>query len=485
MRPETGSSRRRRLVGCFAAVLLVLWLGGCATYSQQAKPLRQHYGAAEFAAAEAFVDQKIAEEHGLPLETVTQSNALDPQVRVASGDTVVLLLDKAMLRLAQGDSLAAVELMRLSRDQLDENFHYDTASFFSTLASMLSDDSRLDYAGADYEHIMVRVMLALADLINGGGDAYAYATQIGEKQEQIIGSPLGELTGEGALESYKPRERYRRVGIGAYLQGVVREDVFALDEAWRAYARALEFEGGDKPLYAEAMSRAKSGPRGEAGEGYLQVFYLAGRGPHLEETRATPTTEILKLAGWIMLFNNDNPALLAQAPIPVPMVRVNDASPAPLTVKAADRNARTEVVLDVNKVAQEQLEANLPWITARALARRAAKAAIGTVAGNAAENASSSSNAEALGFAVNLLVNLAATATENADTRNWVTLPAQIHALRLPLPEGVHPVNVGRDAATRVRISAGRNSYLLVIRPALDRPPVLLVDRYSVPPDQN
>jgi hypothetical protein len=460
-------------------------LSGCATYSGQAEPLRQHYGAAEYGAAEAFVDGKIASEQGIPVETVTASNGLDPQVRVGKGDTALYLLDKAMLRMARGDSRSAVELMRLSRDQLDDNFQLDTQALLKTLGSLFTDDTALDYAGADYEHIMVRVMLTLADLIEGGGDAYAYATQIGEKQEQIIGSPLGDLSDEGSDAGYRPRESYSRVGIGAYLQGVIREDLFALEEAKRAYERALEFEGGDKPLYAEAMSRAagSSGAvRGEAGEGYLHVFYLAGQGPHLEETRATPTTEVLKLAGWIMLFGNENPALIAQAPVPVPLVRANDSNPPVLEVVAADRSAVSQVVLDVNRVAEEQLAANLPWITARAVARRATKATIGTIAGKAAENSSGSNNGAAVGAAVNILFNLAATATENADTRSWTTLPSQIHALRLVLPEGVQQVQVGRDASTPVRITAGRNSYMLVIHPSLGRTPTLLLDRYSIPP---
>jgi hypothetical protein len=56
---------------------------------------------------------------------------------------------------------------------------------------------------------------------------------------------------------------------------------------------------------------------------------------------------------------------------------------------------------------------------------------------------------------VGLLANLFGAATETADTRSWLTLPGQIHVLRIPLPPGAHDIKVellgadGRVAAER------------------------------------
>ncbi len=71
------------------------------------------------------------------------------------------------------------------------------------------------------------------------------------------------------------------------------------------------------------------------------------------------------------------------------------------------------------------------------------------------------------------------TAVEKADTRSWSTLPAQIQAARIPLTEGEHTIQVGDGTTKRVRVQAGRASYLAVVQPNLARPATLLVDQGS------
>jgi len=394
---------------------------------------------------------------------------------------VVLLLEKATIRLALGDAQTAVKLLRRSRDQLDENFDYDTTNFIEGFSSLIRDDTVIAYSGADYEHVMVRVMLALADLIEGGGDAYAYAVQVGEKQEQIIGSPLGELKGE---KGYKPREGYRRVGFGAYIQGLIREDSLALDEAGKAYERALSFAGGDNQLYQVALDRARTSVPATEGNGVLHVFYLAGQGPYLVETRANPTSDAIRLAGWILLILNNNVAVVTQAPVPVPEVAVKDPAPGPITVSAEDgASASTITALDVNRIAVEQNEANRPWLVARALARRAIKAVGSKAVGKAVGSTTKGNSGELIGNLVTIATSVATTATENADTRNWSTLPAQIQAARLELPAGVHEIDFGGRVTRKVRIAAGHPSYVLVFGQSASAAPKVVIDRYSVADD--
>jgi hypothetical protein len=460
----------------YVAMAGVLLMAGCASYSTKVEQLRTEYGAGSYAEAEAFVDEQLIEELGVQSGSISgarfEAGALDP----SRGDVLLLLLEKSMLRLSQGDPESAVKLLRVARDQLDVNFQYDTGAFVGELSSMAGDDRMRDYVGADYDHIMVRVMLALCDLLAGDGDAYAYAVQVGEKQEEIIGSPLGEAAGR---EGYRPRESYSRVSLGSYLQGVVREDKFALDEAARAYERALAFEGGEHALYSEALDRAKSSGHTAEGRGALQVFYLAGRGPHLIASRYNPTERAVRLTGIFLLLLNRTTAVIGQSPVPVPMVVVNDPHVASLSISSvngAGAVAKTQAVLDVNAVAQEQLDANMPLIAARALARRAIKAAVAHAAGKAAGK--NSNNAQAVAGAVSLLLGAVTTIAEDADTRSWATLPAQIQSARLELPAGVNTVDFGGTSAD-IRISAGRDSYVLLMRPSLSEPPVVIIDRYS------
>lgn len=459
--------------------MICLLASGCASFSDKTLAMRSVYAKADFAAAESAVDSLIAGSSGVSEKDVAKSKGLNDKINPAKGDTNLYLLDKAMIRLARGDADTCVKILRVCRDELDRHFTYDTGSFVRDFSSMLTDDTSRAYAGADYEHILVRAMLAVADLMSGGGDAYAYAVQVGEKQEEIINSPLGEVKGE---KGYKPRERYRRVGFGAYVQGLVREEKLVMDEARLAYERAVSFEGGSHPVFGAALDRIKNPKPSQAQTGWLHVMDLAGRGPYLIENRRNSTTEAVKIAGIILLIMNRNLSVFTQAPVPVPEVFVSDDNPMPLTVRAGGQAADTLTVLDVNRVAKEQSEANMGWTIARALVRRTIKAVGSQVVGNvAAAGVRGKVEKELLSDLTTLIASAAWTATENADTRSWTTLPAHIRTARLELPAGIHKVNLGSYGSADVRVAPGHSSFLLVVRPSNAAKPAIVVDRFSRP----
>ena len=466
------SPRRPALL--LLAALSLLSFCGCATFSVKTEPMRLAYARGDYALAETDVDRLLTEEAGASGKS--KKGAVD----AAKGDNALFLLEKGTIRLARNDPESAVRYLRQARDVLDANFVYDTGSFIRDIASMLVDDTIRKYPGADYEHILVRSMLALTDLMAGGGDAFAYAVQVGEKQEEIIGSPLGELRGEKGLP--KPREHYRRVGFGAYLQGVIREDKLIFDEAERAYERALSFERGSNAVYSEAVDRIRN-PRLSIGPtGVLHVFDLAGTGPYLAETRENPTAEAIRLATIILGAMNNKVAFIVQAPIPVPKVAVSDPYPPPLWVQVNGKDIQTATVLDVNLIAREQLDANMPWIMARALARRAVKGIASQKVGRvAASGVRGGETKELVQDLTTIAASIVSTAIENADTRSWSTLPAQIRTARVELPEGVQHVYLGSAGWVDVRIAAGHASYVLVVRPGRGAANAVVVDRYSKP----
>jgi hypothetical protein len=455
-----------------ALLLLALAVVGCRTHSDKLAEFRGRYLAGDFEGADRSIDRLIAKTSGAEPDVVARSNALD--VKASKGDTYLLLLDKAMTQLALGRPEVAVELMRRARDQLDRHQPKTAKAFF---ASVLTDDAARSYAGADYELILVRVMLCLGDLLvhssQTAGDAYAYALQIGEKQEEIVVSPLGEDVG------YRPREEYRRVGIGAYLQGMILEATGARDGAARAYERCIGYEPGFR-LGEEAVQRTTAGRYAEPGEGVLHVFYFAGPGPFYATGTSPPTELALRIAQIAAALVSDSYVPLMQTAVPVPVLAVAVTGLPGLEVSAHGRMATTEPLLDVNLVAGQQLDKMMPMILARAVVRRAVKATVTTAGAEAVKrrNRGSTGDAVELGFAI---ANLLWTASERADTRSWSSLPAQIHVARLPLPAGVHLVRFGGGMEAEVRIAAGRDAYAVVIRPDPARAGVVLVDRLSRP----
>jgi len=456
-----------------ALLLVALGLAlGCRSYSDKLTEYRVQYARGDFAGADATIDGLIAKEANVDQEEVARSNGL--QVNAGKGNTHLLMLEKAMTQLALGRPEVAVELMRRSRDQLDDNAPRTAGEFFK---SVLTDDQARDYAGADYELILVRAMLCLCDLLvnssQTGGDAYAYALQVGQKQEEIVESPLGDDIG------YRPRQEYRRVGAGAYLQGVILEATGSRDGAARAYERCTGYEPGFQ-LGHEALARTTEGRYAAPGEGVLHVFYLGGPGPFYAQGTRPPTEMAFRIAQIMAALVADSYVPLTQADVPVPVLAVQTFSVPPLQVAAGGRSATTETLLFVNQVAGQQLEAMMPLIIARAVVRRAVKTAVTTAGSEAVKkkNRKSTGNWAELGFA---LANLIWTSAERADTRSWSSLPAEIQVARLPLPEGVHPVQFGPGMEAEVRIVAGRDAYAVVVRPDPARPGVVLVDRLSRP----
>jgi hypothetical protein len=148
---------------------------------------------------------------------------------------------------------------------------------------------------------------------------------------------------------------------------------------------------------------------------------------------------------------------------------------------AGQRVATTSPLADLNQIATEQLETNMPWILARAAVRRAIKGAVAEGAGAVAEAAAKQTeqlgrHSGLIGLFTKLVVGVATTAPERADTRSWTTLPAQIQAARFVLPDGMHEIDLGPGMQTRLRVRTGKSSYLLVVRPRADLPGAMIAD---------
>lgn len=463
----------RNLLATFAVAVSV---AACRAPDQRIAPFAEAWGAGDFAEAEKKIDALVADEAGVDPKLVTETRALDPAIDPAQGDTFLFLQEKSMTRLAAGDTDGSIELLRRARDVLASRLQGNDIAGW--LAAGIADDTFLAYAGADYEHVLTPAMLALFDLLEGGQDAYAYALQVGEVQESILGSTFGDdIDGKG--NGYNPRGTYQRVAIGAYVEGLVREREGYSGEAFKAYERAREW-GGAAPIAVEACERTSNGVYAPVGQGVVHVFRFAGRGPRLVQGRSPITDSALFLASIGSIVIGENVGLLGQMNVPIPVVLVGDVAIPELEIRAgAAIVGTTSTLLDVTSVAAQQVEANMPWILARAAIRRGAKA----VAAKAVQDAVGQNNPNESGFALfaGILTNLALTAGEKADTRNWTSLPARFQVARFTLPEGAHDLDLGGGMRATVRVASGKDSYVVVVQPDITRPGAVLTDVYSRP----
>lgn len=427
-----------RWVGA-SALVGVLLAAGCATHADRLAQVRGYFFAGNLGAAEALVDEGL---------------------RRGGPDGNVWKLDRAMLDLAAGRPKDAERRLREVRDAFD---YLEQVSAAEGVAAMLTDDTRLAYAGEDYEKILIRVFLALANLMADGEDALAYALQVNDYQERIIrsgGDPGGQ----------NPKLAYKRVALGAYLYAAFREETHAnYDDAARGWARVVAWEP-DFPYGRRDVERATHGRHSPPGCGVLYVLALVGRGPYKIEVEEMPTTVSLLIADRILSATARHTVAPTVAPVKVPKVAAMPNDIRNIDVMVDGRPAGfTATITDVTRIAIQQHEAVYPQIVARAVARRALKKGV-FYAGK-----------EMLGVSNHSLINLGMDvagivweATESADTRCWGLLPDRIQVLRLELPVGRHRIGLapagrsgrfGNQASAEVTIDDGRNTYLLACFP--------------------
>ena len=407
--------------------------------------------------------------HGTPLQSARQAFWAGDLQQAAEGlrkaqprrgePAESILADQALVALLQGDAVVAEQMLRVVRDRFES---LESTDIRKSALSLVSDDRRLPYAGDDYEQVMIRSFLALANLMQGGQDVMAYCLQANQKQQQIIDAGVG-------LPDQNPKLGYKRVALSAYLYGTLQEATHhAYDEAARAYASVLEWNP-DFPPAAADRDRVLHGSHSAPGNGVVYVIGLVGPGPYKQETTAAVTTEAMAIASQLLhaLGDRDIPPLTA--PVKIPQIVVPPSSVDALLVSTRDQQLGvTQTVTDVSQIAWQQAQASLNHTVARAVVRRIVKkSAVFSAKHNLASASPLAGLAlDAAGFVWE--------ASESADTRSWSLLPGTIQMLRIELPAGRHSLAVqpvfqqrvaGPAEIAEVEVIDGENSYLLACFP--------------------
>lgn len=415
---------------------LGLFAVGCSTHANRLQGVRDAFYNGDLANAQLEIDRSIKQK---------------------AGEADVLELDRAAVLLTQGKPHEAEQVLRKVRDQLDQFEQKDAAE---GVLAMLTDDQALAYAGDDHEKVLIRVYLALANLLGDGNDAAAYALQVADKQRQIID--------KGAQPDGKnPKQGYGPVAVGAYLHAALREATHQnYDDAARSLQLVCQWEPGFTPGKAD-LDRVKQGRHSSQGNGVLYLFTLVGRGPYKEEKLEVPSTAALLVADRILSIAGKRSLPPTVAPIKVPRVvlPVNHVHAVTINVDGVQRG-QTATITDVGRLAVQQAEAMHPYLLGRAIARRVVK--------KGAIYALKEATRQQKGDLSNLALDVAGVvweATESADTRCWGLLPEKIQVLRLELPAGAHQITLqpmtadgrpcGPAETTAVEVRDGRNAYAL------------------------
>jgi uncharacterized protein len=309
----------------------------------------------------------------------------------------------------------------LQENYSESNRHFDAAkdlaeklnaiSMTEQLASVSVNDTMKAYEGLPSEQLMVYSFKALNYLQLSEVDAAAVeARQFDVKQSLIA--------------QQNANAKYLSGAFVRYLNGMVYEAAGERDSARIEMQKAVEgykAQNSGFPVptaLVNDLARLKSGKPAPS----EVVFILQnGLGPSLHEATIR-----------VVNPNPQNGSALLSLSVPkfarrtVPVSRVE--------LSAGSLSANSEVVEDINDIAEKSLNDRLPLITARAVARMVVK----NIA--AAETKKRSKDFGGYGLLANLAVDIGTAASERADTRTWSLLPGVINMARLALPAGTHNV---------------------------------------------
>ena len=396
---------------------------------------------AALAACATFSDTIQSTERGLaqqqPKAALTEYEKLKP----TPADRVLYLMNTGMLQRMSGDYDASTRLLEEAKHDIEA---LRALSLREQALSFTVNDATKAFIGEDFERVMVNNYLALNYLEQGKLDE----ARVEALQVDVLLRDRGQKT-----TIVKP---YEEDAFARYLTGIVYEDerewsdaMIAYRKAYEAYQKQLKAFGVEMPetLKHDLIRLADRMGMNDEAKKYREEFGIKDT---MSEAALLELGEVILTvhAGLAPIKRErsttvPNPATGRILRIALPQYR-SRAQPLAYTRLSADatRSAKTSRVENIDAIAEKTLDAEMPLITARAIARMAAKDTLAAAAGASGSN---DSGGAAL---IGLLVNVAGVVTERADTRSWFTLPGEIHLARLALPPGDYTIKIelhGRD----------------------------------------
>lgn len=413
-------------------LLLLLIVSGCASYRNGFAPI-----AAEL--AEKDLDGALE---------------LLAKVKTPERNRLLFMMNRGMLLRMNGEFDASNLEFSAAKLLVEE---LNALSLREQAAALMINDATRSYTGAPYEQVMLNLYSALNYLELGQLDE----ARVEALQVDLL---LGELGDKdvGPLFDNDPFARY--------LTALIYETGGEMDDAMIAYRSAyqafLEHQGRyplDVPLQLEIDLLRTSEAVGLSAENkkYAAEFAIDSW---------QNAAQLRDQGELVFLFHNGLAPVKVEQAITVPVFSHNQLVRVALPVyqrrpfgysaallRINGREVETETFENIEELAIAELERNQPAILARATARAILKYQVSKQAGKKNDLAG-------------LLVNIAGLLTERADTRSWMSLPANIQLARVALSPGEYDLEVelldtfGKPIKTllhpAIQLEAGRKTFI-------------------------
>lgn len=383
------------------------------------------------------------------------------------------LLEKARLHYLANDWLQSRKDFTLVANLLEEEAakaKLQLSRGAANAAALVSNDNAITYQVPPYEQSMLHSYQALNYLF------------LGQVEGALVEVRRANLVQENALKQYQQALDKQEMQVDKkalnqtypsmsgtignikngfqnaytfYLSGLLYEAASQPNDAYIDYKRALEIYPNNRYLQQDVLRlanqlemlddlatfSAKFGqyqPSKTANNGELVVI--------LENGAINPKQEIS--ANLPIFSGMGNPRFFSFA---LPVYQGSLTQYPALNINVAGQNYVSQQIVRLQSLASKHLQEQMPSIVTRQALRLVAKEKL---------RSTMSKEGGEIGNIVALLYNLA---SEQADTRSWLTLPDEVQILRLPLTAGKQLIELklaGKTQTIEVDIRANRISLL-------------------------
>ncbi len=388
-----------------AAFLAALVASGCGTYKRRTSGARASFYAGQFdQAARAYEEGSLRE----------------------GRNRLLYLLEAGMAYRAARDYDNSNRCL-IAADQLIERLNFTSAA--EVAASIAWDDRALSYRGEEFETVLVNTFLALNWLEKGGPLAAEKALVECRRFDWKL-KQLNEHRGR----------KYLQNPFSRYLSGVAYEMDGEPNDAYIDYQKVHELRPDFEPVKRDLV----------------RVSGLLGFNDHREKWEGkfgiNHDAAALKNSGEVLVvleagrspekgpINDDQfldlPKYYSFTPV---------EAGCEVVVKGQSR-ARTVVLEDIEATARKTLSGRMAGKVAKQIGKSAIRvgAALGTrmLVREATRKKMKKHSSRLLADLAALLVYALLSATDETDTRCWMTLPTSLQVARIRLPAGKHKIEL-------------------------------------------
>lgn len=422
-----------RFVRIFPLLLLVIIFTGCSSLMTDTRfyePVLENLQKGNYDAAAKYITDAAENDH------------------YSDKDRVIEYLDKGIVFHYQGEYEKSNAEFDKAETAIEELF---TKSISKGAVSVLLNDNALDYDGEVYEDIYINIFKALNYInLNRFEEAYVEVKKVNIKLQALdnkyeeYASSLNES--EDAKIDIKAQSiDYYNNALANYLSHLIFRAEGEEDNSRISLEQTKEAFQQYPGVYDFPMPAAVTKTTNES-KPLLNVLAFAGPGPQKKGVGARIST----FKGFIMVSDPSN--FWAEA-IPFPGITggYNFKFAFPEIVEPGSYVDRIEIYANNKKLGEAQLLENLGKVAEKTFQTKkgitffktVTRAVVkGLASGAIGKKLSKEAGGGFLGGLAQLATNVAFDATENADLRNWRTIPAYSFVAEYELEPGFYDIKI-------------------------------------------